>query len=88
MKNHLSCWPWALALVCAMPTGGAWGQSGPAPAHVQAAQQKLQMVDISAEQRLAALRQSLLKTRSPDAAFAAKIAARVWPIRHRDATVD
>ena len=62
MKTLLPCWPWTLALVCAMPMGAAWGQSGPSPAHVQAAQQKLQMVDISAEQRLAALRQSLLKT--------------------------
>ena len=62
MKNLLPCWPWTLALVCALPMGGAWGQSGPTPAHVQAAQQKLQMVDISADQRLAALRQSLLKT--------------------------
>jgi len=62
MKTLLPCWPWTLALVCALPMGGAWGQSGPTPAHVQAAQQKLQMVDISADQRLAALRQSLLKT--------------------------
>lgn len=51
-----------MALMCAMPMGGAWGQSAPTPAHVQAAQQKLQMADISAEERLAALRQSLLKT--------------------------
>ena len=62
MKTPLPCLPWALALMCAMPIGAAWGQSGPTPAHVQAAQQKLQMVDISADQRLAALRQSLLKT--------------------------
>ena len=62
MKTPLPCLSWALALTCAMPIGLAWGQSAPVPAHVQAAQQKLQMVDISAEQRLAALRQSLLKT--------------------------
>jgi hypothetical protein len=62
MKTLFPSLPWTLALVCALSMGGAWGQSGPSPAHVQAAQQKLQMIDISAEQRLAALRQSLLKT--------------------------
>ena len=62
MKSLFPCLPWALVLSCALPIGLAWGQAGPIPAHVQAAQQKLQMADISAEERLAALRQSLLKT--------------------------
>ena len=39
MKTLLPSWPWTLALVCAMPMGGAWGQSVPSPAHVQAAQE-------------------------------------------------
>jgi len=50
-----------VVLASVVPVSSAWAQSGVSAAHIQAAQQRLQMVDITAEQRLDALRQSLLQ---------------------------
>jgi hypothetical protein len=51
-----------VALVGVLPMSLVWAQTSASPAQIQAAQQRLQLVDITAEQRLAALRQSLLQT--------------------------
>jgi hypothetical protein len=62
MKTTLCRFAGAVALVGVLPMSLALAQTGATPAQVQAAQKRLQLIDITAEQRLTALRQSLLQT--------------------------
>ncbi len=62
MKTTLCRLAGTIALLGVMPMAATWAQTGTSAAQIQAAQQRLQLVDISAEERLAALRQSLLQT--------------------------